>query len=72
VRLSGGASDEWELLANGARAATIARVIETPGDALNFAAVGYTVAITTPVDDQLQRLLLAMPVAIDILDTQAL
>jgi hypothetical protein len=72
VRLTGGASDEWELLVNGARAATIARAIETPGDALNFAAVVYTVAISTPVDDQLQRLLLAVPVAIDILDTQAL
>ena len=72
VRLSGGATDEWELQSNGGRAATITRRITTSGDALNFAEVEYAVTITTPLDDQLQRLLLAMPIAVDILDTQAL
>jgi hypothetical protein len=72
IRLTGGATDEWELQTNGARAATITRRIATAGDALNFAEVEYTVTITTPLDDQLQRLLLSVPIAIDILDTQAL
>ncbi|MEY2404182.1 MAG: hypothetical protein QOD38_1733 [Acidimicrobiaceae bacterium] len=72
VRLLAGATDEWEVQGNGAQSATIARAISSPGDALNFAEVTYRVAISAPVDDQLQRLLLATPIAIDILDTQAL
>lgn len=72
VRLIGGATDEWELHADGARVATITRTISTPADALNFAGVDYSVTITASLDDQLQRLLLTTPLTIDILDTQVL
>jgi hypothetical protein len=72
VRLVAGATDDWALLTNGAAAAAITRTTESPADELNFAQVAYSVTITTPIDDHLQRLLLAVPIAIDILDTQAL
>jgi len=72
VRLVAGGADEWELQTNGTPAASIARETESPADSLNLAEVSYTVSITAPIDDQLQRLLLALPLAIDILDTQAL
>jgi uncharacterized protein YxjI len=72
VRLVAGAVDEWELQSQGARTATITRTTRSAADALNFADVDYAVTITAPIDDQLQRLVLAVPVAIDILDTQSL
>ena len=72
VRLAAGATDEWEVQADGAHCATIVRTISAPADALNLADVSYHVTITGSLDNQLQRLLLAIPLAIDILDTQAL
>ncbi|MEY2459129.1 MAG: hypothetical protein QOG30_959 [Acidimicrobiaceae bacterium] len=72
VRLVPGGADEWELQTNGTPAASITRTTGSPADSLNLAEVSYTVSITAPIDDQLQRLLLALPLAIDILDTQAL
>jgi hypothetical protein len=72
VRLVPGGADEWELQTNGTPAASITRATGSPADSLNLAEVSYTVSITAPIDDQLQRLLLALPLAIDILDTQAL
>ena len=71
VRLQHGATDAWELQADGTSRATITRSSTSPADALNLAQVEYDVVITAPVDDALQRMLLAVPVAIDILDTQA-
>ena len=72
VRLVAGSADEWELQTNGARAAVITRTTRSPADSLNFAEVAYSVSISAPIDDPLQRLLLTVPLAIDILDTQAL
>jgi Protein of unknown function (DUF2510) len=72
VRLAPGAADEWELQQDDLPVATITRTRATAPDALNLAAVDYAFTMTAPIDDQLQRLLLAVPIAIDILDTQAL
>jgi hypothetical protein len=72
VRLVAGSSDAWELQINGEPAAMISRTVTSPPDSLNLAAVSYSVSITAPLDNQLQRLVLAVPLAIDILDTQAL
>jgi hypothetical protein len=72
VRLVAGSSDEWELQISGAQAAMISRTVTSPADSLNLAAAAYSVSITAPLDNQIQRLLLAVPLAIDILDTQAL
>jgi hypothetical protein len=71
VKLVPGATDEWHLQLGGGRGATITRTRAQPADALNLAEVQYNVTMTAPIDDQLQRLLLAVPIAIDILDTQA-
>jgi len=71
VRLVPGATDEWALQVEGAGRASITRTRATPADALNLAEVEYDVVVTGPVDNELQRMLLAVPVAIDILDTQA-
>ena len=72
VRLVAGSADEWELQTDGAPAATITRTMSSPADSLNLAEAAYAVSITSTIDDQLQRLVLAVPLAIDILDTQAL
>jgi hypothetical protein len=72
LRLVVGATDDWELHSNSTRSAVITRTTKSAADALNFADVDYVVTITAPLDDQLQRLLLALPLAIDILDTQSL
>jgi hypothetical protein len=72
VKLAGGATDEWELQSAEVVAATVIRTITSAADALNLAAVDYRATTTGPLDDQLHRLLLVVPIAIDILDTQAL
>lgn len=72
IKLVAGGIDEWHLQLGGGRGATITRASRSPADSLNLADVTYTVTITAPIDDGLQRLLLAVPIAIDILDTQAL
>jgi hypothetical protein len=72
VKLEAGATDAWELQSEGIVVATITRTISSPADALNMAAVEYVATSTRTVDDRLQHLFLAVPIAIDILDTQAL
>ena len=72
VRLLAGSADDWELQVDDSPAASITRTTGSPADPLNLAEVAYSVSITAPIDDQLQRLLLSVPLAIDILDTQAL
>jgi hypothetical protein len=71
VRLLAGAADEWELHSGRVRGARIQRTTSSLADSLNLAGVVYSVNLTAPVDHWLQLLLLAVPVAIDILDTQA-
>jgi hypothetical protein len=63
--------DRWEITTPaGGVAAAMARVVRTPADGLALAGVDYHVSITDP-DGALQPLLVALPVAVDILDTQA-
>jgi hypothetical protein len=71
VKLVAGAIDEWNLQLGDGRSATITRTSSSPADSLDLANVQYAVTITAAIDDHLQRLLLAVPLAIDILDTQA-
>ena len=72
VKLAAGAIDEWNLELGDGRGATISRTSTSPADSLALASVQYSVAVTAAIDEQLQRLVLAVPLAIDILDTQAL
>lgn len=72
TKLAAGATDAWELQIAGGHAADIARTVTSPPDPLNFAAVTYAVTITATLDDNMERIVLALPLAIDILDTQAL
>ena len=71
VKLVAGAIDEWNLQLGDGRGATISRTSGSPADSLDLANVHYAVTITAAIDDHLERLLLAVPLAIDILDTQA-
>ena len=62
--------DRWEITtASGTVAAAMARVVRTPADGLALAGVDYHVSVTEK-DGSLQPLLVALPVAVDILDTQ--
>jgi hypothetical protein len=70
VKLSSGATDEWELQASGARRGSVARTVLSPPDGLMLAGADYATAIEGSLDEQMQRLVLAIPLAIDILDTQ--
>ncbi len=70
VRLQHGATDTWELQADGTSRARSPHE-HVVGRRAQPAQVEYDVVITGPVDHELQRMLLAVPVAIDILDTQA-
>jgi hypothetical protein len=72
VKLTSSASDAWEIHIGGVSSGTISRTKWSPAGAANLAGVDYAVSITVAVDDQLQRLLLAIPLAIDILDTEVL
>ena len=63
--------DRWEIAAQpGGVVAAMARVVRTPADGVALAGVDYHVSVTAP-DSTLQPLLLALPVAVDILDTQS-
>jgi hypothetical protein len=63
--------DRWEITtAAGEVVAAMARVVRTPADGLALAGVDYHVSVTGR-DATLQPLLVALPVAVDILDTQA-
>ena len=70
VRLTGGASDAWELQIGGATAATFTRQTESAADALNFAGTEYTATMVGALDGDMERMFLGVPLAIDILDTQ--
>jgi hypothetical protein len=72
VKLVSGAADAWEVHIDGTPGATISRTKWSPAGPVNLAGVDYAVSIAVPLDDQLQRLLLAVPLAIDILDTEVL
>lgn len=72
VKLAAGAIDEWNLQLGDGHGATISRTSSSPADSLDLASVQYGVTVTAAIDEQLQRLVLAVPLAIDILDTQAL
>jgi hypothetical protein len=62
--------DRWEITSPSAGVvAAMARVVRSPADGLALAGVDYHVSVTAP-DGALQPLLLALPVAVDILDTQ--
>ena len=71
VKLVPGALDEWTLQLGDAHSATINRTSSSPADSIDLASVQYGVTVTGAIDPHLRRLLLAIPVAIDILDTQA-
>jgi hypothetical protein len=63
--------DRWEITtASGGVVAAMARVVRTPADGLTLAGVDYHVSVSEK-DTALQPLLVALPVAVDILDTQA-
>jgi hypothetical protein len=63
--------DRWEITSPSTDViAAMARVVRIPADGLALAGVDYHVSITAP-DETLQPLLVALPVAVDILDTQA-
>jgi hypothetical protein len=63
--------DRWEIASPSADVvAAMARVVRIPGDGHALAGVDYHVSITAP-DGALQPLLVALPVAVDILDTQS-
>jgi roadblock/LC7 domain-containing protein len=72
VKLVSGATDAWEVHIDGVSSATISRTIWSPAGPSNLAGVDYAVSIAGALDDELQRLLLAVPLAIDILDTEVL
>lgn len=72
AKLVSGSDDSWELHVNGAVLATVHRTISTDADALNFAAVEYTTTLAGRLAEVDERLVLALPVAIDMLDSQAL
>ena len=62
--------DRWEITtASGGGVAAMARVVRTPADGLALAGVDYHVSISDRTGG-LQPLLVALPVAVDILDTQ--
>jgi hypothetical protein len=62
--------DRWEVApATGGAVAAMARVVRTPADGLALAGVDYHVSVSAH-DGALQPLLVALPVAVDILDTQ--
>jgi len=71
VKLLGGSPDEWEVLVVNSPIATITRAA-SPADPSSFAAVTYSVLVPVDVEPDLDRLLLAIPVTIDMLDTQVL
>jgi hypothetical protein len=71
VKLVTGAIDEWNLHIGDSPVATISRTSTSPADSLDLASVKYDVTVVAAIDDDLRRLLLAVPLAIDILDTQA-
>jgi uncharacterized protein YxjI len=70
AKLASGAADEWELALDGEPVAAITRTIPSPSDALTLAEVEYVVHVSAPLDETMQRLVIAVPVAIDVLDTQ--
>ncbi|MEY2431139.1 MAG: hypothetical protein QOC92_864 [Acidimicrobiaceae bacterium] len=72
VKLASGETDAWEIHIDGVPGATISRTKWSPAGPINLAGVDYAVSIAVALDDQLQRLLLAVPLAIDILDTEVL
>jgi hypothetical protein len=72
LKLVGGGSDEWELQLAGMQAATMTRTIRSVADTLNFAGVTYSATVATGLDDHMERIVLVLPLAIDVLDTQAL
>jgi hypothetical protein len=62
--------DRWEITSpSGDVVAAMARVVRIPADGLVLAGVYYHVSVTAP-GEPLQPLLVALPVAVDILDTQ--
>jgi hypothetical protein len=63
--------DRWEITSSPSAevVAAMARVVRIPADGFALAGVDYHVSVTAP-DDALQPLLVALPVAVDILDTQ--
>jgi hypothetical protein len=63
---------EWELQADSAVVARFTRTTSSAADALNFASVEYAAVMLAPLDEQMEQLYLAIPLTIDILDTQAL
>ena len=72
VKLLAASQDEWEVLVGDAQIATIRRAAETQADPSSFAGVTYSVLVPVDVEPDLDRLLLAIPITIDMLDTQAL
>jgi hypothetical protein len=71
AKLAPGAIDEWNVQLGGGGTATISRASSSPADSLDLANVEYSVTVTAEVDDHERQLLLAVPLAIDMLDTQA-
>lgn len=72
MKLSGAGGDSWDFQVRGGTAATISRTVSSAADPLNFAAVTYAATLAESIDDQLQRVLLVLPLTIDVLDTQTL
>jgi hypothetical protein len=72
AKLAAGAGDSWELrLVDSEQVvATIVRHSGEP-DPARLASAQYEVLFGAAADDQMRRLSLAVPVAIDMLDTQA-
>jgi hypothetical protein len=71
AKLAPGAIDEWNVQLGAGRSATISRTNNSPADSLDLADVQYSVTVSAEVDDHERQLLLAVPLAIDMLDTQA-
>jgi hypothetical protein len=71
-KLRAGSEDQWEVQAGAAMIATVTRAVGSPADPSNYVAVTYSVNVPVDVEPDLDRLLLAIPITIDMLDTQAL
>jgi hypothetical protein len=72
AKLVSAAVDEWNVQLASGRSATISRTSSSPADSLDLADVQYSVSFSADVDDHERQLLFAVPLAIDMLDTQTL
>ncbi len=71
VKLAPGGVDAWEVRVDGDVVARVVRRATPGGDPSTVAAADYDVSLRPKLDAGLHHLVLAVPVAIDVLDTQA-